>query len=86
MKLIILLLISSVCFGQAKDTVKQKSINANLQQATDSTALLSIRDIQTLAKYLEDKMLAKDYNLVINAIGQLIEARVKEYAVKPKSK
>lgn len=84
MKLIILLLISSVCFGQAKDTVKSRP--SNLQQATDSTALLSIRDVQTLAKYLEDKMLAKDYNLVINAIGQLIEARVKEYAVKPKNK
>lgn len=87
MKLIIIfLLISSVCLGQAKDSVKVKSIIAIPEQATDSTALLSVKDIQTLAKFLEDKLIAKDYNLVMNSISQLIELRVKEYAAKPKKK
>jgi len=80
--IIILLFIGSACFGQAKDTAKVKLVN----EITDSTGLLGIRDIQSLSKFLEDKMIAKDYNLVMNAISQLIEARAKEYATKQKHK
>lgn len=76
----------SVCFGQAKDSSKTKSTVMPNGVVTDSTALLGIRDIQSLSKFLEDKMLAKDYNLVMNAISQLLELRAKEYAVKPKNK
>lgn len=83
MRLIILLLISSVCFGQKDDSSKVKKVIPISIQANDSTALLSFKDVQNLAKYLEDKLLARDYNVVMNAISQLINERAKEYQ-KPK--
>jgi len=65
--LIVALLVSVLSFGQAKDTV-----------ITDSTPLLTIKHIDRVAKYLEDKMIAKDYNLVMAAMNALLQEAVTE--------
>lgn len=89
MKFIIVLVLvtfSSVCFAQKDDKSKPKvDIPVAVPVYTDSTGLLSIKDVQILAKFLEDKMLAKDYNLVIGSLNQLLSERAKEYQ-KPKNK
>lgn len=83
--IIILLLVSSVCFGQKDDKSKPQTTSTVIAAPTDSTGLLTLKDVQALAKYLEDKLLAKDYNLVIGALNQLISERAKEFQ-KPKNK
>lgn len=64
--LLIALLFSVNCFGQ-KDTV-----------VTDSTPLLTIKQIDRVAKYLEDKMIAKDYNLVMAALNSVLQEAIIE--------
>lgn len=51
---------------------------------TDSTALLTIKHIDRVAKYLEDKMIAKDYNLVMAALNSVLQEAVNERKKKHK--
>lgn len=72
--LIIALLISIAACGQPKDTV-----------VTDSTPLLTIKHIDRVAKYLEDKMIAKDYNLIMAALNAVLQEAVTERKRKQKT-
>lgn len=73
--IIFCLFISVSCFSQKKDS---------LLNVTDSTAILSIRDINAILTYLStQEMKPATFLLFKNAIDQVVQKRVKEF-IKPK--
>ncbi|MBL7737579.1 MAG: hypothetical protein JNK14_00035 [Chitinophagaceae bacterium] len=71
---IIIIMLSLSAAGQ-KDTI-----------VTDSTPVLTIKHIERVMKYLEDKMIAKDYNLVAQAMGAIIQEAIEERKKKKSNK
>lgn len=75
--------------AQKKDTLSkpaptQLNASATQEQPTDSTAIISLKDLNSLLDYLQDKMIAKDYLLVQDALNQLYTQRFRDWIEKRK--
>lgn len=79
---IFILFFAGTCHASIIDTVKVPSA----QPLTDSTALLSIKDVNQLLQFLSaQEMKPSVFLLFKNGLDQLIQTRIKEFQ-KPKNK
>lgn len=77
--LLLLTFVALTIFVQAQ--TNKPEVKAQIQP-TDSTELLSIKDVDMFLKFLEDKLLAKDYLIVQGAVSQLVRQRFSEWIKK----
>ena len=82
---LMMLLAVSIVFAQKKETNKPAPKDSTVQaqapalvMVTDSTSLLSYKDVSAILQYLQDKTVAKDYLLVEDALKKVLEAKAQK--------
>lgn len=73
MKLIILLLISTIGFSQKKETPKQDSI-----KLTNQTKFISVMDLYVKADQYKDSVSARQYDNFIYILNGIVEKLITE--------
>lgn len=60
------------------------AITLDIDSVKETTPLLPISDLTSFSNYLKDKLLARDYEIVMAAINELYGRRIKEFYDKQK--
>jgi len=87
--IIITILLAGVILShgqKATPAVFKDSAQISTQQLTDSTGLLGVRDLVELNGYLKDKLLVKDYEVIMGWLNRRAELRVGEWKKKRTNK